>query len=153
MRSLIVALITCLSTIGGVYGAMTIKASARASTNQDTPSKLQVMKTRMVSVPLLKDGEVLGYVVTRLQFVADTDLVKISSVQPEIFVADEAFRQIYATAPDDMKNGRKQVLKELAVNVTAGANKRIGRDVVRDVLIDSWTYLSKKDMIRNNERN
>ncbi len=153
IRSLVLALITCLSTVGGVYGAMSWKAAAKASTDQSGKSQLQVMKTRMVSVPLLTDGEVLGYVVTRLQFVADTELLKLSSVQPELFVADEAFRQIYATAPEDMKNGRKQILKELATNVTAGANKRMGRDVVRDVMIDSWTYLSKKDMIRNNERN
>ncbi len=153
IRSLMLAIITCLSTVGGLYGAMSWKAGARASTNQDSQSRLQIMKTHMVSVPLLTDGEVLGYVVTRLQFVADTDLVKLSSIQPEVFVADEAFRQIYATATDDMKNGRKQALKELAANVTAGANRRIGRDVVRDVMIDSWAYLSKKDMMRNNEHN
>jgi hypothetical protein len=146
-------LITCLSTIGGLYGAMSWKANAKAPDNQDAQSKLQVMKTRMVSVPLLTDGEVFGYVVTRLQFVADADLVKLSTVQPDVFVADEAFRQIYETAPDDMKSGRKQVLRELALKVTAGANKRIGRDVVRDVMIDSWSYLSKQDMMRNNERN
>jgi hypothetical protein len=147
------ALIACLSTIGGLYGAMSWKANAKASDTQDVQSKLQIMKTRMVSVPLLTDGEVFGYVVTRLQFVADADLVKLSTVQPDVFVADEAFRQIYETAPDDMKSGRKQVLRDLALKVTAGANKRIGRDVVRDVMIDSWTYLSKQDMMRNNERN
>jgi hypothetical protein len=153
IRSLLLALITCLSTIGGLYGAMTWKAYAKASTGQDSQAKLQVFKTHMVSVPLLADGQVIGYVVTRLQFVADMDLVKLSSVQPDVFVADEAFRQIYEKAPDDMKIGRKQAIKELALDVTAGANKRIGRNVIKDVMIDSWTYLSKQDMMRNNERN
>jgi hypothetical protein len=153
IRSLLLAIVTCLATIGGVYGAMSLKASARTSNPEDAQNKLQVMKTRMVSIPILTDGEVLGYVVTRLQFVADTDLAKLSSIQPDVFVADEAFRQIYETAPKDMRAGRRQEMKLLAENIRAGANKRIGHDVVKDVMIDSWAYLSKKDMMRTNERN
>ena len=142
------ALVTCLATIGGVYGAMTMKAGAKAAAAPEAQSKLQMMKTRMVSVPLLANGEVFGYVVTRLNFLADADLVKLSSVAPDVFVADEAFRQIYENAPEDMKNGRKQAIKELTADVAAAANKRIGRDVVKDVMIDSWTYLSKQDMMK-----
>ncbi|MET0407199.1 MAG: flagellar basal body-associated protein FliL [Hyphomicrobium sp.] len=153
IRSIIVAIVACLSTLGGVYGAMSLKANAKAPTGQDDQSKLQIIKTRMVSVPLVMDGEVMGYVVTRLQFVADAELLKLSSVQPEVFVADEAFRKIYETAPNDMKSGRKQALRELAAGVAAAANKRMGRDVVKDVMIDSWSYLSKQDMMRNNGRN
>jgi hypothetical protein len=140
--------IACLSTIGGLYGAMTLKASAKASNSEDSQSKLQMMKTRMVSVPLLSNGEVLGYIVTRLQFVADMSVAKPGSIQPDIFVADEAFRQIYEKAPDDMKSGRKQVIRELTADVATSANKRMGRDIVKDVMIDSWAYLSKQDMMR-----
>lgn len=152
IRSIVLAIVTCLATIGGIYGSMSLKASAKASGHEDGQSKLQVMKTGMVSVPILTDGQVLGYIVTRLQFVADMDLVKLSSVQPNVFVADEAFRQIYETAPKDIKGGGRKEMKLLAQNVAAGANKRIGRDVVKDVMIDSWAYLSKQDMMRTNER-
>jgi hypothetical protein len=152
VRLIVLALVTCLSTIGGVYGGLFWKASAKAAPIKDAQAKLLVMKTNMVSVPILMNGEVLGYIVTRLQFTADADLAKLSSVQPEAFVADEAFRQIYETTPNDIKTGRKQVIKDLATNVAAGANERLGRDVVKDIMIDSWTYLSKQDMMRNNER-
>jgi hypothetical protein len=107
----------------------------------------------MVSVPILTNGEVMGYVVTRMQFTVDSELVKLSTIQPEVFVADEAFRQIYETTPNDIKTGRKQAIKDLASNIAAGANKRLGRDMIKDIMIDSWTYLSKADMMKNNERN
>lgn len=148
IRSLLLVVIACLSTIGGLYGATTWKASAKAAGAKQDESQFQMMRTRMVSVPLLSNGEVLGYIVTRLQFLADMNLVKLSTVQPEVFVADEAFRQIYVKAPEDMKSGRKQVINELAENVAASANKRIGRNVVKDVMIDSWAYLSKQDMMK-----
>jgi hypothetical protein len=51
-----------------------------------------------------------------------------------------------------MKGARKHEMKILSENIAAGANKRIGRDVVKDVMIDSWAYLSKQDMMRSNER-
>jgi len=152
IRMILLAFVACLSTVGGVYGAVTWKSSTNTGTSQDESHKLQMLKTPMVSVPILSDGQVLGYVVTRLQFAADAELLKESSVQPEAFVADEAFRLIYETTPKDIKAGRKNALKELSENIASGTNARLGRNVVKDVMIDSWTYLSKQDMMRNHER-
>ena len=50
------------------------------------------MKTRMVSVPIMADGQVLGYVVTRLQFSADYRRLKPARCSRKPFVADEAFQ-------------------------------------------------------------
>ena len=152
IRMILLSLVACLSTVGGVYGAVAWKSSISAEPSKDENRKLQILKTPMVSVPILSDGQVLGYVVTRLQFAADYELVRESSVQPEAFVADEAFRLIYETTPKDIKAGRKNALKELSENIASGTNKRLGRNVVKDVMIDSWTYLSKQDMMRNHER-
>ncbi|HVZ04418.1 flagellar basal body-associated protein FliL [Hyphomicrobium sp.] len=149
---ILLSVVACLSTVGGVYGAVTWKASAANTAGKEDVPKLQMMKTPMVSVPILSNGEVLGYVVTRLRFAADADLVKTSSIQPEAFVADEAFRLIYETTPKDIKTGRKKALNDLTANIIAGTNKRLGHDVIKDIMIDSWTYLSKQDMMRSHER-
>ena len=146
---IILSVVACLSTVGGVYGAITWKKIASESPDKGAEAKVQMMKTRMVSVPVMVDGEVLGYVVTRLQFSAVTDELKSSTIQPEPFVADEAFKRIYDTTPGDMKAGRKQALGELTANIAAGVNKRLGRNVIKDVFIESWTYLSKQDMMKN----
>jgi hypothetical protein len=149
---ILLSVVACLSTVGGVYGAVTWKSSMTSKPDEDENRKLLMLKTPMVSVPILSDGQVLGYVVTRLQFAADSALAKQSSIQPEAFVADEAFRLIYETTPKDIKAGRKHALKELTEGIIAGTNARLGRNVVKDVMIDSWTYLSKQDMIRSHER-
>lgn len=153
IRVIILSIAVCLGTIGGVFGATKWKAGASESADAHAPPKVQVLKTRMVSVPVLADGQVLGYVVTRLQFTADSDLLKLTSVQPDAFVADEAFKFIYETTPSDMKTGRKQVLRNLTASVADGVNKRLGMALIKDVVIDSWSYLSKQDMMKNNERN
>lgn len=152
IRMIMLSIIACISTVGGVYGAVFWKKSASEKQEKAAESKMQVMKTRMVSVPILSEGQVLGYVVTRMQFTAEIDQLNSSTVQPEAFVADEAFKLIYDTTPSDIKTGRKQALKDLTSNIAGGVNKRLGRDLVKDVFIDSWTYLSKQDMMRNNEQ-
>ena len=135
--------------MGGVYGAVTWKQSASENPDKGAQANVQMMKTRMVSVPVMSDGQVLGYVVARLQFSAFTEELKASTVQPEPFVADEAFKRIYDTTPGDMKAGRKQALRVLTADIASGVNKRLGRNVIKDVFIDSWTYLSKQDMMKN----
>jgi hypothetical protein len=149
---IILAVAACLSTVGGVYGAVSWKQQAAGTPDKNADAKTLMIKTRMVSVPIMSSGEVLGYVVTRLQFSAFADELKSSTVQPEPFVADEAFKRIYDTTPRDMKIGRKQALRELTADIATGVNKRLGRDVIKDVFIDSWTYLSKQDMMKNNDR-
>jgi len=149
IRMILLSFVACLSTLGGVYGAMALKTHTGNAEKSGEPVKLQAMKTPMVSVPVLEDGQVLGYVVTRLQFTADSTLVKASSIQPEAFVADEAFRYIYETTPKDIKLGQKLALRDFSARVVSGVNQRLGREVVKDVLVDSWSYLSKQDMMRN----
>lgn len=152
IRVLMLAIAVCLATIGGVYGAVLLKSDPSKKPEKEDTTKLQIMKTRMVSVPILADGEVLGYVVTRLQFTVDGDSLKGRSLQPEPFVADEAFRIIYENGAGDIKNGRRQVVKELTAKIAEAVNNRLGAHIVHDALIDSWTYLSKQDMIQNNDR-
>jgi hypothetical protein len=148
---IVLSVVACLSTVGGIYGSAVLKSYAKATATSDENQKVMLMRTRMVSVPIMSDGEVLGYVVTRLQFTAALDELTGSSIKPEPFVADEAFKRIYETGPKEVRAGRKQALRKLTANIAEGVNKRLGRDVIKNVFIDSWTYLSKQDMIKNNE--
>jgi len=147
IRVILLSIAVCLSTVGGVYGAISWKASVAEKANEPEQPKVQILKSPMVSVPILSEGEVTGYIVTRLQFTADTELLKGSSMQPAPFVADEAFRLIFAQAPD-IKSTRNPALSKLSDNIVSGVNKRLGRDVVKDILFESWTYVTKQDMMK-----
>lgn len=149
---IVLSMVACLSTVGGIYGSAILKSYANAAVSNDKNDKVMLMRTRMVSVPIMSGGEVLGYVVTRLRFTAALDELAGSSIKLEPFVADEAFKRIYETGPKEVMAGRKQALRKLTAYIAEGVNKRLGRDVIKNVFIDSWTYLSKQDMIRNNER-
>jgi flagellar basal body-associated protein FliL len=148
IRVILLSIVVCLSTVGGVYGGISWKASTAETANKSESPKVQIMKSPMVSVPILSDGEVIGYIVTRLQFTADTELLKGGSMPPAPFVGDEAFRLIFEQAPNDIKSSHNPALSKLSANIVAGVNKRLGRDVVKDILFESWTYVTKQDMMK-----
>jgi hypothetical protein len=141
----------CAVTLGAVFGVAKWHSSDSKELSDGKASKKESFKTRMISVPILVGNEVQGYVVARFEFTADTDILKTSSVGPDSFVADEAFKAIYGEVSKDYRIVRKQDLKALTADIVMGVNKRLGAEFIYDVMIDSWSYLSKQDMEKADE--
>ncbi|MEQ1673031.1 MAG: flagellar basal body-associated protein FliL, partial [Hyphomicrobium sp.] len=74
---------------------MKYKTSKSAAVAPAHKEKLETLKTRMISVPILANNNVQGFLVTRIEFVADVDMIKSRQVPAESFVADEAFKIVY----------------------------------------------------------
>lgn len=111
-----------------------------------------MLRTRNISVPVLDGGVVLGYVVARFEFSADSEVLKMTSVLPESLVADEAFKLIYSHDARVSRNTRKHDLEALTKSISDGVNKKVGERLVKDVLIETWSYLSKEDLEKLNEQ-
>lgn len=99
---------------------------------------------------MLEDGQVEGYVVAKFEFSVEEAKLKSSPVSPESLVTDEAFKLIYSADPSGVKSVHKRDLQDLTENIEKGVNKRAGEPLVGHVLIDSWSYLSKEDVVKQN---
>ena len=141
----------CIVALGTVFGVVKWHNSDNQALTDGKNAKIENFKTRMISVPLLVGNEVQGYVVARFEFTVDSGQLESSAVAPESFVADEAFKAIYGDVSKDFRVVRKQDLKALTADIVAGVNKRLGLELIHDVMIDSWSYLSQQDMEKNNE--
>jgi flagellar basal body-associated protein FliL len=141
----------CIVALGTVFGVVMWHNSDSQASSDGKKAKTEKFKTRMISVPLLVGNEVQGYVVARFEFTVDSEHLKSSAVGPDSFVADEAFKAIYGDVSKDFRVVRKQDLKALTADIVAGVNKRLGLELIHDVMIDSWSYLSKQDMENDNE--
>jgi hypothetical protein len=53
---IVLSIVACLSTVGGIYGSAVLKSYAKATTTSDENQKVMLMRTRMVSVPIMSDG-------------------------------------------------------------------------------------------------
>ena len=145
IRIIVAAICACAASLGGAFGAMKFK-SKPDSHKAETVEKLETGKTRMISVPIISQNEVHGFVVARFEYVASVGGGKSGTVPLESYVSDEAFKVIYAHVGRDYKLLQKHDVAAITAAITDGVNKKVAPDTVRHVLIDSWMFLNKKEV-------
>jgi hypothetical protein len=125
----------CVVTMGAAYvGATWQKPSASAAVtdphDRQASGDLAPIRTRMISVPIVADGGIRGYVVAQFAFIASAKLIKHMPIKPDLYVVDEAFQLIFSGEMVDFRQFKKQDLPALGRKIAENVNKRLGQQVV-----------------------
>jgi hypothetical protein len=148
VRLVLAGLWACIVTVGVSLALSYWQESHSAlAPQQEQTAGLVYEKTRVINVPMIAEGAVQGYVVAQFSFTADATTLRQLSVPPESFVVDEAFRNIYSDETLDFKNLARYDLANFARTVRERVNKRLQAEVLQDVLVQDFNYVSK-DQIR-----
>lgn len=107
-----------------------------------------IVKTRLITIPIIVEGAVQGYVVTQLAFALDPNALDRLSIKPDLVLVDEAIRTIYAGGDIDFRRMTRQDLPAMARAMAGNVNARFGTDLVEEVFIQELNYLTK-DEVRN----
>lgn len=102
---------------------------------------LAEVKPRPVSVPMIVDGAIQGYVMAHLAFTVKKETLDKLSVKPDVFIVDEAFRTIYEGEAVDFRRIKKQDVEAIAKAIKENVNKRFGSAFVEDVLFEDLNYV------------
>jgi len=147
IKLLVVGIWVCAVTLGSIYVAATWRSSPAQQPAQEHHDSGGVdhLKARVISVPIIAESAVQGYVVAQFVFALDSKLAKSLPIKPEPLLLDEAFRTVYADESIDFRRFRRQDLTALSKKILVGANKRLGSQVVRDVLIQELNYVPKEE--------
>jgi hypothetical protein len=145
IKLFLVGIWVCAVTLASGYAAVWWQTPPPVvAAGQEKPfSSVEAIKTRMISVPMIAEGAVHGYVMVQFTFMADARVVKALSVKPEVVFLDEAFKSIYAVENIDFRNIRKQDLPGLSKRIVESINKRFGSRILEDALIMELNYISK----------
>lgn len=146
MKILVTGLWICAVTIASCYGAVTWGGGLFAKKTEAYLEGLQYQKLAPINIPMIAEGKVQGYVIAVLVFTADARLMHTLPVPPNAFVVDEAFRQIYADQTIDFRKLAKYDITKRLAEVRAEVNKRLGADVVKDVLVDELNFVAKREV-------
>ena len=147
VKTVIVGVWAALVALGSFYGVMLWKAGAEAKVApKELFTTLEQVKTDVVSVPMISDGEVQGYVLARFAYLIDGTKLKQLSIQPDVILTDEAFRIIYGSPIRDFQRIEKYDLAKLTERLKESVNKRLGAKLVHDVLVDSINYVARSEI-------
>ncbi len=145
MKILLTGLWVVLVALGAAYGmalylpstSETGKAAAAA------PAPLQTQKTRVINVPVVTGGALHGFVSAQFVYTQDGNLAKTLQIQPDVYLLDEAFRAIYSDTAFDPDHVERYDLKKLTAGLVKSTNDRLGVPIVKDVLIENFSYIDK----------
>jgi hypothetical protein len=154
IKLILVGVWVCVVTLASSYAAISWKSNAakEASAHGDKlVGALEHVKTKMISVPIIAEGAIQGYVVAQFSFTIDSHVLKRLSIKPDVFLIDEAFKTIYAGETIDFRKLKKQDLSGLLKTLGDNVNKRFGEPIVESVLIQELNYVPKAEA-RQGER-
>ena len=138
--------VTAAATFGSVH-LRSLSSSGSASEAEDLGA--EELKAEMTSVPMIRGGEIIGYLIIQLSFQADRRMLAEKKLEPLPYVNDAAFRAIFASTDTDFRRLRGSDLDRLTVAIAKEANTRIGGELVRQVLIQQLNFVPKEDIRTN----
>ena len=155
IRLILSGLWVCLVTLASTYAAVSWLAPRppEAETQiQKLNGGLESVKTRMISVPVIGEGTIHGYVTAQFVFTVDGKAMKHLAVKPDAFLLDEAFKAIYGGESVDFRHFTKRDLQALSKQIGDNVNRRLGARLVEDVLVQELNYIAK-DHVRGGLKN
>jgi hypothetical protein len=139
----------CILTAGTSYAVAYWKERGNLlPAKEEYTEGLQYQKTRVLSVPMVENGGVQGYIVARFVYTVDGRTMHELSVPPDPFVVDEAFRRIYADDRLDFRKLGRYDLSILTTGIKQRVNERMQADIIQDVMVEDFNYVSKEEFQR-----
>jgi hypothetical protein len=106
---------------------------------------LQRKKTMPINVPMIANGIVEGYIVAQFIYLTDAKNLQELSIPPDDFITDEAFRALYS-AQVNFDHLEKYDLEGLTKTLVQKINQRLGSDIIKDILVEEFTYVPRRDI-------
>lgn len=142
IRSAFIGIWACAATVAGGYAGANWSTGGEAAGKADgmAMAKLTALKVKPVSVPVVEDGKVSGYLHAQIVLLAQAELLKHQPVKPDVFVFEAAFRKIYVERKLDAGKLDRESMTQLSKHIKDAVNARYGIELVKDVVIEEFGF-------------
>ena len=142
VKTLIAGLWVFAVTMASVYFGSTWQK--RASAEAEKKSPIELLKLKPITVPVVNEIGLEGYVLAVLGYNVDRSKMTAPIPELETILQDESFRSLYGVEAMKYKRPRKTDLAEISKELVGGMNKRLGGEIVTEVLIEELSYIPKE---------
>jgi len=143
----------CALSLASVYFSMQMAAGK----GEDKPPApflggLDYVRGDVISIPVISGGIVHGYFLARHFYTADPVELASLSIPPKDLITDELYTFLVGNRVIDFPKMDNFDLDAFRKGIKEALNKRIGKEVFHDVLVEQIDYLTKKDVRANQEQ-
>lgn len=145
MKLLVIGVVAVFATLGGLAATLYVM---RPKPAEHVAEKYDWMKLETISVPILRNGKVSGYVIAGISGeVRARDLAaRRDAISSHLNAA--AFHVIYDEPSFDFKSLKPAEVASLGKRVGALANKNLGAESFKEVIVENLNYLTP-EQVRN----
>lgn len=136
----IVALIAVYFSVQMALAPKVDEAAAARKAAEET------VRGELTSLPVIEGGAVKGYFLTRLSYVVDKVKLAAIHIPIDVMITDELYTTLVGDHLIDLAHRDNFDVAAFRTLVKDAINKRLGQEVVFDVLIEQIDYLSKDDL-------
>ncbi|WP_173934816.1 hypothetical protein [Chelativorans sp. Marseille-P2723] len=150
LRFVLAAFWVSAVTLAAVFYSFQL-SQARSNVEAPPPffGGLDYVRANVMSVPVMRQGNVDGYFLTRLVYTAEPAKLNALSVPADILLLDHLHSYLYGNPQIDFSELERIDLDALRNGIRDSINERLGEKLVHEVLVEQIDYLSKAD-IRDN---
>ena len=150
IKFIVAAVWLCAVTIGAVfYSDQNASATLNAPAPPPLLGGLDYIKTEIVSVPVLHEGRIGGYFLTRLVYTVEPQKMAKLSVPADALIVDQVYSYIYGNPDLDFINHETLDLDAFRAGIRKKINEKVGEELIHEVLVEQVDFLSKEE-IRDN---
>jgi len=143
MKYLLLGFWICVLALGSAYATIMLNTQPQTDSKTDGSKDVAIeqVQTKRLSIPIIGDGQMKGYVLAQFVFHIDADAADEMSIRPDIFLVDEAFKVIFSGEAVNFSEMKSPDASALATAIKANVNKRLGPDFLQEVLVQELNYV------------
>lgn len=141
-------------TVGSVlYSFQSAQGRSEAVPTPTLFSGLDYIRSGIVSVPMMNEGQIYGYFLARLVYTVEPAKLARLAAPPEALLMDQVYSYLYANPQIDFTDRTNIDLDALRNGIRDSINARVGDPgFVHDIFIEQIDFLSKNEIRDNTVR-
>lgn len=139
-----IGLWVCIVTLGAVYGSIYLATVPAGPSEEETKkAALELIRGEPITIPVIGNGDVTGYFLTRISFMMDKEKVKGQTLPTTELMTDQLFTLLVGNKMVDIGNVSAFDVNDFREKIKTEMNARLGEGMVDQVLIEQLDYVSK----------
>ncbi len=141
IHSLILGLLSAVSALAGTWLSDNVDLLSKKGPENTPKQSYQVKKAGTLNVPIIRQGELRGYLVIRIAYATDGLIASVDTHTLEALVQDEVFRTLYSDTSINPLKLDQFDLNGLAKRLAARIRTRTSSEYFKDILISEFSYV------------
>jgi hypothetical protein len=134
-------------TLGAVYFSIQMSKAPDPDEEAAKQKAIQeLVRGEVTTFPVIGDGHVEGYFLTRTSYIVDKTKMTTIGMPISVLLTDELYTALVGDKLIRVGENKNFDLQAFRERVKTALNKRLGADVVMDIVVEQVDYLSKEDI-------